>query len=130
MSAAQLRALADKIEKQEAAEKAAQIKEEIASLKTERKSLVSDHKKALSAIDRKIARLTGKGAKPGRSKRGGSASAAIVDFVGKSGKATTKEIKAALEKKGISTANLNQTLAYLKRQNRISSPSRAVYKLK
>lgn len=131
MSAAELRAMANKIEKAEAAQKAEATKAEISALRAKRRELIARHSKALAVIDRKIKKLGGTTRKKSTRKSGGmSASGAVLDFVGSASKASTKEIKAALEKKGISTANLNQTLAYLKRQNKIKSPSRAVYQLK
>ena len=130
MSAAELRALANKIEKAELEKKASASKAEITALRDQRKALVAKHNKALAVINRKIKQLGGKSAKPGRKSKGISASVAVLDFVGSQGKASTKEIKAALEKKGVSTTNINQTLAYLKREGKIKSPARTIYQLK
>ena len=36
-------------------------------------------------------------------------------------------VKAELEKRGVVAKNLAQTLAYLKRQGKVASPSRSIY---
>jgi len=130
MSSAALYKLAQKREQEEMAKKQEAAKGKIDALKAKRRALVASQKKELAKIDTEIRKLGGK--KPAASSRkrsGGSVSAAVLAAVSAAGEISTKDLKAALAKKGIKAANLGQTLAYLKRQGKISSPSRAVYSM-
>lgn len=129
LSSAELYELAKRREEEERRQQEEANKEKLKELRAKRRSLVAKQKRELAALDAEIARLSGRGA-PARKKRAnkGNVTEAVVDIITKAGTITTKELKDALAKKGITTANLPQTLAYLKRQGRISSPARATYK--
>lgn len=129
MSADELYALALQREQQEAEAEHAAMREQIDALRVERRELISAHKKALAAIDSKIRKLGGRsGRGAARRSNGGNITAAVLDVLA-GGKASTKDIKAALDSQGVVANNLSQTLAYLKRTGRVTSPSRAVYAL-
>ena len=51
----------------------------------------------------------------------------VLEIVAKTKKISTKEIKAQLDNRGIVANNLAQTLAYLKRQGKVTSPARSIY---
>jgi hypothetical protein len=129
MSAEELYALAQQKEQEEQDAQQEAIREEIESLRTKRRELVAKQKKELAAIDAKIRKLGGRtGGGRRRAGAGGKVTSAVLDILA-GGKASTKDIKAALEAQGIVAKNLSQTLAYLKRTGRVTSPSRSVYAL-
>lgn len=128
MSSAALYKLAQKREQEELAKKQQEEKEKIGALKTKRRELVAKQKKELAKIDAEIKKLSGRKARASTRKReSGGVSAAVLEAIAAAGEITTQELKAVLSKKGIAASNLGQTLAYLKRQGKISSPSRAKY---
>ena len=143
MSAEELYALAQQREQEEhEAQNSARI-EQIEELKANRKMLIAEHKqsmkalekehnKAVKALDNEIAKLGGRaprrGGGGGGGRRGG-ASQAIMELIEAMGPVSTSDLKAKLEEQGIETKNLAQQLAYLKRQGKVVSPSRAVYAL-
>ncbi len=141
MSAQELFALAEqkRHEEQEAqkAEKVARIEE----LKAQGKQLKAEHKKALEALESEFTRamasidkeLQELGAKS-RSANGsfkvgrrGSTSNKILAIIGAAGKIKSSDLRAKLEEEGIDTKNLNQQLAYLKRNGKLSNPGRGIY---
>lgn len=126
MSADELYALAQQREHEEQAAQQAAVRDQIEALRAERRDLVAAHKKALAAVDAKIRKLGGRTRRGGG--RGVNVTSKVLDILAK-GKASTKEIKAELDSQGIAAGNLSQTLAYLKRTGRVTSPSRAVYAL-
>ena len=129
MSSAALYKLAQKREQEERATHLEAAKGKIDALKAKRRELVAKQKKELAKVDAEIRKLGGKA--PSASKRkkrsGGSVSAAVLAAIAAGGEISTQDLKAALDAKGVTAGNLGQTLAYLKRQGKISSPSRAVY---
>jgi len=130
LSAAELYELAKRREEEERRQQEEAKKEQLKELRAKRRALVAKHKRELAALDTEIARLMGRNAP--RKKRGGSRGSvtnAVIDIISKAGRITTTELKAALAEKGITVGNLPQTLAYLKRQGRISSPARATYEI-
>ncbi len=129
LSAAELYELAKQREEEERKQQEEANKEKLKELRAKRRSLVARQKRELAALDAEIARLAGKA--PVKRKRGGKGSVteAVISIISKAGTITTTELKKELARKGISTGNLPQTLAYLKRQGRISSPARATYKI-
>ena len=129
MSSAALYKLAQKVEQEERAKQLEAAKEKIDALKVRRRQLVAKQKKELAKLDAEIRKLGGKTPRSsGRKKRaGGSVSAAVLETIAAAGEINTQDLKAALDSKGVIAGNLGQTLAYLKRQGKISSPSRAVY---
>ena len=131
MSSAALFKLAEKRAQEERANQQEAAKAKVEALKAKRRELVAKQKKELAKIDAEIRKMGGR--KPrsaGRKKRGGgSVSGAVLDVIAASGEINTQDLKVALAAKGVTAGNLGQTLAYLKRQGKISSPSRAVYVL-
>ncbi|GAB6041461.1 hypothetical protein [Endothiovibrio diazotrophicus] len=142
MSAEELYALAQQREQEERDAQSAATAEQLEELKARRKELSVQHKaairelekehaKELKAIDREIAALGGRA--PRRTGGGGGrrsgASQAILELIGALGPVSTSDLKVKLEEQGIDTKNLPQQLAYLKRQGKVTAPSRAVYAL-
>jgi hypothetical protein len=127
LSAAELYELAKQREEEERKQQEEANKEKLKELRARRRSLIAKQKRELAALDTEIARLSGKS--PVRKRKGGKGSVTetVVNIIAKAGIITTTEIKEELAKQGISTGNLPQTLAYLKRQGRIKSPARATY---
>ena len=129
MSAEELYALAQEREMQEQEVQQAALREQIEALRAERRDLIAAHKKSLAAVDAKIRKLGGRaGRGAGRRSSGGNITAKVLEVLA-NGKASTKDIKAALDSQGVTANNLSQSLAYLKRTGRVTSPSRAVYAL-
>ena len=90
--------------------------------------MVARHRKELAGIDAEIRGLGGRGVRGSRrASAGGSVTDQVLDIVSKAKKVSTKEIKAELENRGVVANNLAQTLAYLKRQGKVSSPARSIY---
>jgi len=112
---------AEEQEKEREAERA-----QLDALREERRALVVKQRKELAAIDSKIRKLRGKGSS-GRGRGGVNISSAVMDILQKKKQLSTREIQAELANAGIVANNLSQTLAYLKRQGRITSPQRSVY---
>jgi hypothetical protein len=128
MSADELFALAQQREQEEHEEQQAVVREQIEALRTQRRELLAKHKKEVAAVDAKIRKLGGRTRKAGGRRGGSNVTAQVLEVLTK-GKATTKDIKAALDAQGVTASNLSQTLAYLKRTGRVTSPSRATYAL-
>ncbi|MEW7978737.1 MAG: hypothetical protein AB2813_02770 [Candidatus Sedimenticola endophacoides] len=126
MSADELFALASKRREQEQEQEQAReaVRAEIEALRAQRKALVAEQRKALAAIDAKIRKLGG--ATRTRAARGGIGDK-VLAVIKAAGRITTKELRAELESQGVTTSNLSQTLAYLKRQDLVKSPARSVY---
>jgi hypothetical protein len=101
-------------------------RQKLEELREERRTIVARHRKELSAIDSKIRKLRGKGSS-GRGRSGVNISNAVLEILANKNELNTKEIQAELAAAGIVANNLSQTLAYLKRQNKITSPARSVY---
>lgn len=129
MSSEELYQLAREREEQEAMEAKEAVRAQIEALRAQRKEIVARHRKELAAIDAEIRSLGGRAS--GRGKRrggsGGNVTDHVMEIVAGAKKITTAEIKAELENRGVVANNLAQTLAYLKRQGRVASPSRSVY---
>ena len=118
LSSRELFELAKAKEEQELLEERQRSKEILQGLRTERRKLIAAQRKALAKMDAQIAELTG-------AKGGGRQGLDILASA--DGPLSTVAIREELEKRSISVGNLGQTLAYLKRQGRIASPSRALY---
>ena len=129
MSSEELYQLAREREEQEAMEAKEAVRAQIEALRAQRKEIVARHRKELAAIDAEIRSLGGRASSRGkrRGSAGGNVTDHVMDIVSQAKKITTAEIKAELENRGVVANNLAQTLAYLKRQGRVSSPSRSVY---
>ena len=131
MSSRELFALAERRKQQEAESARAAAAEKIEALRQQKREITTEYRRAMRALDGEIRRLGGLGGrkKAATGSRRSGLSSAILDIIGKKGKATTTEIKSALGRRGIDAANLSQTMAYLKRSGRITSPGRATYAL-
>lgn len=127
MSADELFALAAKRQQEEEERQRDAVKSQIAELRAQRREVLARQKKELAQIDRQIKKLGGKSIATKRTH--GSVTDTVLDIVSSAGKVSTADLKAELEQRGVVAGNLNQTLAYLKRQGRITSPSRAIYKI-
>ena len=128
LSSDELYRLAQEREQQEAeaAKEAARAK--IEELRDARRDMLARHRKELAGIDAKIRAL---GGRSGRGKRrasgAGNVTGQVLDIVTKAKKISTKQIKAELDNRGVIANNLPQTLAYLKRQGKVTSPARSIY---
>ncbi len=129
LSSAELYRLAKKREQEEMKKTLEANKEKLKELRIKRREMVAAHRKELAKIDREISRLGGKTTSGKRGGARGSITDAVVKIISDAGQISTADLKAALKKKGVVVGNLSQTLAYLKRQGRVTSPARAVYKL-
>jgi len=128
LSSDELYELAREREEQEAEQAREAVRAQIEALRQARREMLSRHRKELAAIDAEIRSLGGRTTRgKRRSAAGGSVTEHVLEIVGKSKKISTKEIKAELEARGIVANNLAQTLAYLKRQGKVTSPARSVY---
>lgn len=128
LSSDELYRLAQEREQQEAEEAKEAVRAQLDELRAERRDMIARHRKELAAIDSQIRGLGGRTA---RGKKRGSADGSVTDhvmqIVSGTKKISTKEIKTELENRGVVANNLAQTLAYLKRQGKVTSPSRSVY---
>lgn len=130
LSSDELYRLAQEREEQEAAEAKEAARAQIDELRNTRREMVARHRKELATVDAEIRGLGGRSTRgKRRASNGGSVTDQVLDIVSKSKKVSTKEIKAELEKRGVVANNLAQTLAYLKRQGKVTSPARSVYAL-
>ena len=132
LSASELYKLAEKREKQEQEKKIAANKARIETLKSQRKKLITAHRKEMAAIDRELKKLSGtatKKVKKGNQKQAAGTTNRILKLLKDNKSLTTAQIRAELEKNGQTINNLSQTLAYLKRTNRVTSPARSTYAL-
>ena len=131
LSAKELYKLAEKREKEEQEKKAAENKAKIDELKAQRKALIASHRKEIAAIDRQLKKLTGTstGNKIKSKKAAGGTTDSILSLLTSHKSMTTAQIRTELENNGLTVNNLSQTLAYLKRTKRVSSPARSTYSL-
>ena len=128
LSSDELYRLAQEREQQEAAEAKEAARAQIEELRNARRDMLARHRKELAAVDAEIRALggrSGRGRK--RASSPGNVTGQVLDIVSKAKKISTKEIKAELENRGVVANNLPQTLAYLKRQGKVSSPARSIY---
>lgn len=130
MSSKEIYELAKQREAEERAN-STETAEKVAALKADRKALVAEQRKALNAIDREIAKLTG-GSTRRRSSGGGAPrgrlSGRVLEMLGE-GEASGRELRARLTAEGIDATYVSQCLAGLKKQGKVTSPSRGNYKL-
>jgi len=128
LTAAELFELAQRRQQEEKERQKEALKEQVEALRAKRRDAVARHKKELAAIDAEIRAMTGSSRAP-RARGRVNVSQKVLDFIGGKGKASTEDIRKALEEEGIAVGNLSQTLAYLKRMGRVASAGRATYKL-
>ncbi len=109
------------------------LKSELEELRKERRELINQHKKTLSQMEDRIEKIRASlSSTPSASSRlsrssGTNISAVVLSTLETHKKMSTKELQAELNSNGVVAANLSQTLAYLKRQGKITSPERATY---
>ncbi len=104
-------------------------KQKIAELREERKQLQARHKKEINEVNSRITALGGKVAGTSTAGKGRTGiSAAIVELLDEVGEMDTTAIREKLNTIGVSVGNLGQTLAYLKKNGKVDSVSRGVYK--
>jgi hypothetical protein len=128
LSAEELYAMAREREQQEAEEAREAMRAQIEELRVKRREMVARHKKELAQIDAEIRNLGGRtGRQRKRRSSGTSVTEQVMDIVSGVESISTKEIQAELDQRGIAANNLAQTLAYLKRQGRVTSPARSIY---
>lgn len=127
LSSEELYELAREREEQEEAEAKEAAKAQVDALRQTRRETVARHRKELAAIDAEIRALGGRGGRTRRRGGGTSVTEQVLDIVGNAKKISTKEIKEELEARGVVANNLAQTLAYLKRQGKVTSPARSIY---
>jgi hypothetical protein len=127
LSSEELYALAQQREEQEAAEAREAAKAQLEGLRQQRREMVARHRKELAAIDAEIRSLGGRAPRGRRRAGGPSVTDQVLEIVNSAKKISTKEIKAELDSRGVAAKNLAQTLAYLKRQGKVKSPSRSMY---
>ncbi|MCG5512268.1 hypothetical protein [Ectothiorhodospira shaposhnikovii] len=130
MSAQELYALARKREEQEAAAKEEAVREQRQALREQRRELVRRHRKELAALDREISKLGGK-VSAGRASRtvdDAGPSQVICEIVASEPEMSIGEIRERAAAAGLNVKNISQTLGYLKKQGRLDSPRRGVYR--
>ena len=128
LSSDELYRLAQERELQEEEAAKEENKAQLEELRQARREIVARHRKELSAIDAEVRALGGRTRRAKRRGSGdGSVTEHVLEIVSTSKKVSTKEIKAALEERGVVANNLAQTLAYLKRQGKVTSPQRSIY---
>ena len=129
LSAEELYALAREREQQEAEEAKEAMRAQLQDLRAKRRDVVARHRKELAEIDAEIRGLGGRAARAGKKRQssGISITDQVLEIVGAVDSISTKEIQAELENRGVVANNLAQTLAYLKRQGKVTSPSRSIY---
>ena len=104
-------------------------KQKIADLREERKQLQARHKREINEVNSRISALGGKIPVTSTTGKGRTGiSAAIVELLDEVGELDTTAIREKLNSIGVSVGNLGQTLAYLKKNGKVDSVSRGVYK--
>lgn len=105
-----------------------EMREQVAALRAERKRTLTRHKRELAEIDAQIEAMTGRRSRGSAAKGSQTGiSQMVMEILASTKKADTKHIRAELEAQGVNTANLAQTLAYLKRTGRVKSTGRGQY---
>ncbi|SEQ09043.1 hypothetical protein SAMN05421693_11647 [Ectothiorhodospira magna] len=143
MTSAEIYALARQREAQENEQAEQACREKLETLKAQRKDLIARQTAELAAIDRDIKALGGR-VPPGRKSPAGEGrngdegdagqsasgvglSKMVLDLIHERGEMTTKALRQELQSQGVETRHISQTLAYLKRNNRLRNISRGVY---
>ena len=130
MSSEELFELARERQRQEQAAAQEQIKQQIDVLVAERNDLIKRHKTDLRKIDNELQKLRGTSRKSETGRKRGQLSSNLLEVIEAQQPISSKALKKELEKRGFSTKNLSQTMAYLKRKGVVDSPSHGVYQLK
>ncbi|MGE0081023.1 MAG: hypothetical protein AB7U81_06980 [Thiohalomonadaceae bacterium] len=129
LSAEELYELARQREREEREAEREANRARLEELREHRRELVAQHRKELAALDREIRQLGGRTRSRSAGGGEGKISDRVLKLIEASGRISTKDLKASLDQSGVETKNLNQLLAYLKRNGRVVSPSRGVYAL-
>ncbi len=134
LSADELYELARQREKEEKEFEKESVREEIAELEAQKKEIAAEYKAAIGELDKALRKLRKKAggvkrATGGGNSKGGSTTGRVLELIGQAKSVSSKDIKNQLEAEGIATKYLAQTLASLKRQGKIASAGRGVYKL-
>jgi hypothetical protein len=129
MSSEELYELARQREEQESAEEREAARAKIEELREQRREMLARHRKELAALEAEIRAYGGRTGSRGKRRGGGGASVTdqVLEIVSQAKNISTKDIKSQLEERGVVANNLAQTLAYLKKQGKVVSPSRSVY---
>lgn len=128
MTADELYALAKQKEADEKKWFAEENKAKIASLREERKQMLNRHKKEIDEVNSRIESLGGRVPVSSAAAKGGAgATAAIVELL-EAGEMGTKTLREKLDEMGVSVKNIGQTLAYLKKNGKVASVARGIYK--
>ena len=129
MSADELFALANQKQADEKKWIEEENKGKIAELKDERKQILLRHKKEINEVNAKIKSLGGKVAGATTTGKGRTGvSAAIMGLLEDVENMDTKTLRERLDEMGVSVGNLGQSLAYLKKNGKVDSVGRGVYK--
>jgi hypothetical protein len=126
LTAEELYELARERERQEQEEEREAARAQLEELRERRRELIAQHRKELAAVDREIRQFGGR-SRGGRAQGGGKISEQVVSAIASAGRISTKDLKVLLDEQGVETKNLNQMLAYLKRNERVVSPQRGIY---
>lgn len=126
MTSEELFELAKSRQAEESEKEKEAAREQLEALREQRRALIAQQKKELAAIDAEIKKLGGKTRGRAQGSRGSSITDQVMSIVA-DGEISTKDIKNKLAADGIEAKNLSQTLAYLKRQGKITSPGRSMY---
>ena len=128
MSSEELYALAKQKEEEERKRYEEENKAKLAALSEERKQMLLRHKQEIKEINARIKALGGRVPVSSAAAKGAtSATAAIVELL-EAGELDTRTIREKLDELGISVKSLGQTLSYLKRNGKVASVARGIYK--
>jgi hypothetical protein len=128
MSSEELFALAKQKEQDEKKWFAEENKAKVSELREERKQMLLKHKKELNEINKRIKELGGRVPVSSAVASGATgASAAIVELL-EAGEMDTKTLRKKLDEMGVSVKNIGQNLNYLKKNGKIASVARGIYK--
>ncbi len=127
LSSKKLYEIAKEKEIEEQNEKREKDKSKIKDLRAKKRKLTTKYKRDVASIDKKIDELAGKPVSRSKGKRSGDYSARLMGLINEAGRITTKELRGQLDKLGVPTDYLNQSLAYLKRKGLVETPERSVY---
>lgn len=131
MSSEELFALAQSRKMEEEKTVREKLKSELDVLRKKRRDMAAEYKKELARLDNKIEKLrteiSSSNASSPNKTSSTNVSASVLSILQIHKEMSTKDLQAELSKHGVTAANLSQTLGYLKRQGKITSPERAVY---
>jgi hypothetical protein len=128
MSSEELFALANEKQADERQKIEEENKGKISELREERKQMLLRHKQEVNEINKRIKELGGRVPVSSAVASGATgATAAIVELL-EAGEMDTKTLREKLDEMGVSVKNIGQTLAYLKKNGKVASVARGIYK--